>query len=1281
LRFLSRRRILLFFATLALVIVALAAGLVLYIQSPAFEARARQYVVNEIERRTGATVTLQTFHWNFWQERFRLEELTLRGLEPADEAPLAHFMRIDIGLRFRTLLEKKIDLFELTIAEPEFHLQVSPDGRTNFPAPPSGAARTPSNFQISIENFNIIGGSALLNERLIDVNFSLRRLAAAVNYNGAREVLESHLRYDGLLDRSSDAMPSIPYTLAADLDYTRATLIAQKIVVTSGATEVKLQGKINQLLSRAISGKLEYTGNVQLPFLKYFFNRETFAGKSGVAGFLEFSSGYFFTQGKAAADAVDFDGWHATKITGDYAYHYPDKRLSFRKMKMGFAGGAVAGDVVVENLPGPERVVLNLDYSHLDAGAFVRAYPWDPQYRVFSNLTGTMNGWFEGRLVRFEFGGHANLQSYAPPQVPGIVALPLDGGTDYQIRPGEARVANADVRLYSTSVKADGLIHATMSDLKVNLDSSNLKDIAFVYSDANGTGRFNGSLTGRIAKPLLDGEFTLQNHVFRQWKIEKAAGGVRLDTDSETAELRNVHITQGESEILVNGSSALNGTTTDLRVQSNRVTAHDLHTFVNRNFDGIFAGDVHVTSLTPAIKVEGDVRAENLSVEQRFVGNVRGHVRYFEPVIDIEQLTVRQNDSTLTGNVIFNRNNDALKFSARVTSVDLQMLRPLGLPEVVQGVIRQANLRGDGTVRRPDISGNATIQNVSVLGEGFPQAQVELATTGTKVDLRLNTEKNVSLTAQVDTATAGYPFTAQAKFTDYPIERIARLQQGTIAATGSANLSGLLTDRARLKGEGRIERASLRLQNVPLETTKPFTFDFNVDRLTLTGVTLTGEKTEINVAGTIAFTQQAPLNLDVSGKADLALFSTADWSSAGSVNVEVRLAGTPQMPDLRGLAHLANASFSRKGFFTTLTNVNGDVFFDRDRVRLNQVEGRMGSGTVKAQGTALLEQGSLQSMNIQIDANEVRFRYPEGLRTVLNADLLLRGNLSSPLLQGNVQIQNLAYRSGFDEFLALLTEHNLNTGPSPVGRLRLAVHIEGNRNITIQNQLADVEARVDVDLKGTVDDPSLTGHVEASGGTLAFQGNRYTVTRGNIDFVDPLKIDPVVDIEAESQVRDYRVILTIAGRGDRLRLNMRSDPPLPDLEIVSLIAGGRTGGEIAGFRASGTPTSEQLFQGGAANILLDLLQERVGNRLGLLGGGHVRIEPFAVGASTYTGPRITLSEQVTKDLSITYSQDLSSNRQQVISIEYFVTRNTSILASRDELGNFGLDVRLRKRIK
>src|SRR5262249_24331679 len=210
--------------------------------------------------------------------------------------------------------------------------------------------------------------------------------------------------------------------------------------------------------------------------------------------------------------------------------------------------------------------------------------------------------------------------------------------------------------------------------------------------------------------------------------------------------------------------------------------------------------------------------------------------------------------------------------------------------------------------------------------------------------------------------------------------------------------------------------------------------------------------------------------------------------------------------------------------------------------------------------------------------------------------------------------------------------------------------------------------------------PAVTGHIEASGGTLSFQGYRYTVTRGNIDFVDPLRIQPVIDIEAESQVRDYRVILSITGRGDNPKLSLRSDPPLPELEIVSLIAGGRTREELARSGAA-VPSSERLFQSGADSILSDLLQQRVGNRLGLLGTGHVRIDPFSVGTQSSSATRITFSEQITQNLSVTYSQDLSSNRQQVILIEYFLSRNTSLLATRDELGNFGLDLRHRTRLK
>src|SRR5437867_13013539 len=161
----------------------------------------------------------------------------------------------------------------------------------------------------------------------------------------------------------------------------------------------------------------------------------------------------------------------------------------------------------------------------------------------------------------------------------------------------------------------------------------------------------------------------------------------------------------------------------------------------------------------------------------------------------------------------------------------------------------------------------------------------------------------------------------------------------------------------------------------------------------------------------------------------------------------------------------------------------------------------------------------------------------------------MHGSWNAPVLDGNLQIQSMAYRGAFEEFLALFqTADRFDEKSSDFGRLALSLHVEGSRNISIQNELADVDARVDVDVKGTVDRPALTGHLEASGGNLTFQGKRYQITRGNMDFVDPLRIEPNIDVQAETQLRDYRVILTVTGRGDRVVVHWRSDPPLSDLE-------------------------------------------------------------------------------------------------------------------------------------
>src|SRR5262245_6903541 len=333
LRFLNRRIIILLLLVVVIAIVATIGGVIVYLKSPAFEARVRRTVIEEIEKRTGAKITLNSFSWSLWQRRIRFEDLILRGTEPAGHPPLARFARIDVGLNFRSLLKRRIDLYELTITQPEFHIVVQPDGTTNFPTPKEQPFGTPSGFEVSVGDFNVMNGAAILNERRVGIDLSLTNLAARLIYHASREVLEAHVSFDGVVDRAPDLRLSIPYTFYGDLDYTRGTVLAQRISVTSARNEVKLQGKINDVLSSSVSGKLEYSGVAQLTFLNYFFEADKFAGKADAAGSLEFSLGKFLTKGHATSDAVEYEGWRATNVSADYAYDFPDRRLKVTRLR------------------------------------------------------------------------------------------------------------------------------------------------------------------------------------------------------------------------------------------------------------------------------------------------------------------------------------------------------------------------------------------------------------------------------------------------------------------------------------------------------------------------------------------------------------------------------------------------------------------------------------------------------------------------------------------------------------------------------------------------------------------------------------------------------------------------------------------------------------------------------------------------------------------------------------------------------------------------------------
>ena len=88
--------------------------------------------------------------------------------------------------------------------------------------------------------------------------------------------------------------------------------------------------------------------------------------------------------------------------------------------------------------------------------------------------------------------------------------------------------------------------------------------------------------------------------------------------------------------------------------------------------------------------------------------------------------------------------------------------------------------------------------------------------------------------------------------------------------------------------------------------------------------------------------------------------------------------------------------------------------------------------------------------------------------------------------------------------------------------------------LRIENNLARMVASADLTLRGTYDRPVVAGHADVERGEVTFEGRRYRITHGTMDFTNPTRIEPFFDVEAETNVRvpgqTYRV--TVAVRRD-----------------------------------------------------------------------------------------------------------------------------------------------------
>lgn len=480
---------------------------------------------------------------------------------------------------------------------------------------------------------------------------------------------------------------------------------------------------------------------------------------------------------------------------------------------------------------------------------------------------------------------------------------------------------------------------------------------------------------------------------------------------------------------------------------------------------------------------------------------------------------------------------------------------------------------GEGNIAHPQISGKVLLKDIVFNEKPFQECSL----TVDLKDRELTYAGNLNFVVQGDYSLVTRDYQASAVFDRTDLSPY-------FTFTGKPQLSGTLTGNLSVSGKaGNLDTIELRadlaavdilLEGKKLVLANNVVASYQDDRLSLprTHVQL-AEIGWLDVTGSGSLKDS--LMLDAEGDIPVEVLGPfmeglSDGVGLIRLSTNIRTRGTK--PEISSRVTLVDVGYSIPYNGQRIHDTNGGIRVENSKVFVDDVTGRIDTGYFTLGGTAVLDGYTPREADLKAQAKALPIIIPDSMDLTVDADMALSASKGQALLKSDVIILDGTYYKDvkvniltgvIERIIPRLRPGRQQAGPSPfMKNVALDVSIIRRGSVTVDNNIARLDINPDLMITGTLQEPVVTGRVAVTEGTMTYQGNEFTVTRGIIDFLNPYRTEATVDIKGKTTVRDWTITLSLEGSLDNLLLQLSSTPPEEQPDLLSLLIVGKTTREL-----------------------------------------------------------------------------------------------------------------------